>query len=275
MFETVKAVFRLRWKYTIRYSGWFIVSIIIPIFFAILPIVLGWAVAGSPQNAALNFKTRVGTDQYTLYMLLGSGAWMLSIMVMWDFGMWIREEQQMGTLEQLLLTPANMFTVLLGSVLFQTVISLVQFAAILIVGGLVFNVLDVLLSPSVVLAVVYLFLGIFPLTGFAMMIGGLVVKIKEAEGVIRLLQPFIAFLIGIFYPITMMPYFIRMIAIVIPLTISLQDMRAVLLHLEYVFNPYLDILILLVYTALWPMVGLSVYSFVEKRAKKEGTIGGY
>jgi len=111
--------------------------------------------------------------------------------------------------------------------------------------------------------------------GFALLIGSLVIKIKEAEAIIRLLQPLIAFLVGIFYPITLMPYFVRLLAVIIPLTISLHDMRAVLMNLDYLFNPYLDLFILLIYCAIWPILGLYTFHYVEKKAKKEGTLGGY
>lgn len=275
MLEVIKAVFKVRWKYTIRYPGWLIMFFIFPIIFSVIPIVLGWAVAGSPQQAAINFKIKVGTEHYTLFMVLGSLVWLLSVTIMWDFGMWIREEQQMGTLEQILLTPVNIFELLLGSSLWALINSVIQFVVALIIAGIIFNFLDLLFTPGLVLCLVYLALGVFPLTGFALLIGSLIVRIKEAEAVIRLLQPIIAFLVGIFYPITLMPYFVRLIAMLIPLTITLHDTRAILMNLDYLFNPYLDIFILLIYCAIWPTIGFYTFHYVERKAKKEGMLGGY
>ena len=275
MLEVVKAVLKVRWKYTIRYPGWLIMFFIIPVVFSVIPIVLGWAVAGSPQQAALNFKERVGTEHYTLFMVLGSMIWLLSISIMWDFGMWLREEQQMGTLKQILVTPVNIFTLLLASSLWALMYSIIQFIVALIIAGIIFNFLPLLFTPSLLLCTVYLVLGIFPLTGFALLIGSLIVKLKEAEAIIRLLQPLLAFLVGIFYPITIMPYFVKLIALTIPLTITLHDVRAILLNLDYLFNPYLDLFILLIYCAIWPILGLYMFQYVEKKAKKEGTLSAY
>ncbi|MHA1589065.1 MAG: ABC transporter permease [Candidatus Njordarchaeales archaeon] len=275
MLEVIKAVFKLRWKYTVRYPGWIIFFIIIPIIFSVIPIILGWAVAGGPQQAALNFKMRVGTEDYQFFIILGSAVWILGISVMWDFGMWIREEQEMGTLEQLLLTPANIYHILLGSTLFTTLLSSLQFLSVIIVGGLIFGFLPKLLNPQLLIAILYLFLGIFPLTGFALLLGCLIISIKEAEAVVRLFEPLLAFLVGAFYPITLMPSIVRYLAVTIPLTISLNDMRAVLLGLEYIFNPYLDLLILATYCVVWPALAMMAYNSVEKRAKKGGGLGAY
>jgi len=275
MLQVVKAVFKLRWKYLTRYPGWLIIFIILPIVFSVIPIVLGWAVAGSPQQAAINFKMNVGTSNYTLFMILGSLTWLLSVSIMWDFGMWIREEQEMGTLEQLLLTPVSPVELLVSSNLWALFNSAMQFLIALFVAGILFNFIGLLFTPAMVLTLVYLILGVFPLAGFALLIGSLILKIREAEAILRLLEPGIAFLVGIFYPVTLMPTVIRTIALLIPLTISLQDMRAVLLNISYIFNPQLDLLILLIYCALWPLLGTKAFNYVEKKAKKEGGLGGF
>lgn len=275
MLRVIKAVFKVRWKYTVRYPGWFIMFIILPIVFSVIPIILGWAVAGSPQQAAINFKMNVGTPNYTLFMILGSLIWLVSISIMWDFGMWIREEQEMGTLEQLLLTPVNPIELLASSTVWALFNSSIQFVIALFVAGVLFNFIGVLISPAMILTIIYLILGVLPLTGFALLIGSLIIKMREAEAVIRLLQPGIAFLVGIFYPVTIMPELIRYIALLIPLTVSLQDMRAVLLNISYIFNPQLDLFILLIYCALWPLIGMTTFNYVEKKAKKEGGLSGY
>lgn len=275
MFQSIKAIFKLRWKYLTRYPGWLIIFFILPIVLSIIPIILGWAIAGSPQQATINFEKNVGTANYTLFMVLGSLTWFLAISVMWDFGMWIREEQEMGTLEQLLLTPTNPIELLIGSFLYAIFNSSMQFITVLCIASVLFNFINLLFSSAMLLTVVYLILGVFPLTGFALLIGCLIIKIREAEAIIRLLQPVIAFLVGIFYPVTLMPVLIRTIALLIPLTISLQDMRAVLLNISYVFNPQLDLFILLIYCALWPLIGIKAFSYTEKKARKEGDLSGF
>ncbi len=275
MFNVIRAVFKLRWKYTIRYPGWLILFIIFPIILSIIPIFLGWAVAGSPDKAAENFYVNVGTREYAPFMILGSLAWLISLSLMWDFGMWIREEQQMGTFEQTLLTPANIFHILLGSMLYTLTGLTIQFSLALAVAAIAFNFVDLLLTTHFLMATIYLILGIIPLSGFSLLIGSLVVRIKEAEGVARILQPILAFLIGIFYPITILPPLVKYLAISIPMTVSLQDIRAVLLDLEYIFNPYLDLYLLLIYCALWPLVGFSMFKTSLNRGRRRGDIGAY
>ena len=78
-----------------------------------------------------------------------------------------------------------------------------------------------------------------------------------------------------FYPVTILPTVVRYIAILIPLTISLQDMRAILLNLDYIFNPYLDLFLLLIYCALWPIMGFITFRYTIKKSKMEGGLGAY
>jgi len=66
MLEVIKAVFKVRWKYTIRYPGWLIMFFIFPIIFSVIPIVLGWAVAGSPQQAAIIVFRKINAKNFCL-----------------------------------------------------------------------------------------------------------------------------------------------------------------------------------------------------------------
>ena len=273
--QVIKAVFKVNWLYTIRYKGWFLFAIIFPLIMATLPILVGTAVAGSPQKAAENFMRNVGTENYQLFSLIGSAVWILAIVILWDFGLWIRQEQQLGTLEQNLLTPTNIFVILVGVSLFGLSQAAIQFAATLIVGGIIFNVLYQILAPTMLLSIFIIVVGLIPMYGLSFVIGSIVIKYKEANSIISMLQTFFAFIIGIFYPVTLFPFYLRVIAYLLPLTIPLQDARAVLLNTQVVIDIWIDLSIIVIFSIIWPILGYFMFLKVEEMLKKGEGVGGY
>jgi len=273
--QVIKAVFKVNWLYTIRYKGWFLFAIIFPLIMATLPILVGTAVAGSPQKAAENFMRNVGTENYQLFSLIGSAVWILAIVILWDFGLWIRQEQQLGTLEQNLLTPTNIFVILVGVSLFGLSQAAIQFAATLIVGGIIFNVLYQILTPTMLLSIFIIVVGLIPMYGLSFVIGSIVIKYKEANSIISMLQMFFAFIMGIFYPVTLFPFYLRIIAYLLPLTIPLQDARAVLLNTQVVIDIWIDLSIIVIFSIIWPILGYFMFLKVEEMLKKGEGVGGY
>jgi len=271
----IRAVFLTRVRHMTRYKGWLFLSIVIPLIFSALPILMGTAVAGSLNQAAINFQKNVGTSNYILFSLIGTALWLLASELLWDFGMWIHDEQQQGTLEQNLVAPVNILWIVIGSGLFAVILSGFQFLAVLVVGGIVYNVFWDLITPDILLALAFLVLGMIPLVGISLFLGSIIIRFKEANSLVNLLQPIFAFLMGVFYPITILPYIVRMIAIALPLTIATNDIRAVLLNTQYVFNIWIDLAFIGVYAIFWPLIGLYFFKQVERKAKKKGTIGTY
>lgn len=273
--QAIKAVFKLNWLYTIRYKGWFIFAIIFPLIMAALPILVGTAVAGGSEQAALNFLRNVGTANYQLYSLVGSSIWLLTIVILWDFGLWIRQEQQLGTLEQNLLTPTNIFVILVGVSLFGLSQAAIQFAVTLLIGGIIFNVLSEILSFTMLLSILIIVIGLIPMYGLSFVVGAIVIKFKESNSILNILQTFFAFIMGIFYPVTIFPMYLRIIAYFLPLTIPLQDARAVLLNTSFVIDLWIDLSIIGIFIIIWPLLGYLIFTRLEEALKKGEGVGGY
>ncbi|MGQ4833951.1 MAG: ABC transporter permease [Candidatus Asgardarchaeia archaeon] len=273
--QVIKAVLLTRLRIMTRYKGWLFVSIFIPLIFSALPILMGTAVAGGFDKAAINFERNVGTKNFILFSLIGTALWLLASGLMWDFGMWIREEQQQGTLEQNLVAPINVLWIVVGSGLSSLILISFQFIAVLVLGGLVYNVFWDLLTPGILLAIVFLVLGMIPLMGISLLIGSIIIKFKEANALLNLLQPIFAFLMGIFYPITILPELVRLIAIALPLTIATNDIRAAILNTQYVFNIWIDLAFVGFFAIFWPLIGLMVFKKTEAKARKTGSLSSY
>jgi len=281
----VWSVFRARIKIITRYKGAVLLESIIPIIFAGLPLLLGSAVAGSEQAAATNFFSYTGvscpsTDpaecatMFRLYMLMGSNTFMVVSLMLWLIGYWVRREQETGTLEALYLSPAKRLYVLAGVTSYTLVRSLMAFLTATVLGSLIFRVNP--LSGFFGAAILYLLLGIPALWGISFFFGALVMRIKEANSVIQLLQWVLAFAMGVYFPVTVFPLLLRWTAMAFPPTLMNDAIRSTLLGITSIYGPWYIVLGLML-TAAWlvPLLGYEFFSWTERRVRRDQGVGQF
>lgn len=277
--NVVWTVFLARLRIIMRYKGAVLLESFLPIVFASLPIFLGIAVAGSEQNAADNFFQNTnsagqGTSEYRMYMLLGSSTFMVVSLMLWLIGYWVRREQETGTLESIYLAPAKRLHVLAGVTSYTLVRSLMAFVIAMVIGSLVFGVNP--LSGNLAGAIAYLILGIPALWGISFIFGAIVMRIKEANSVIQLLQWVLAFLMGVYFPVTMFPSVIRFVAMAFPPTLMNDAMRSTLLGISSLYGPWYVVLGLM-FLAAWtvPLLGYEFFGRMERRIKRDQGVGQF
>lgn len=272
-------VFVARLRIITRYKGAILLESFLPIFFAAMPILLGIAVAGSEENAANNFFQNTqaagqGTSEYRLYMLLGSSTFMVVSLMLWLIGYWIRREQETGTLESLYLAPAKRLHVLVGVTSYSLVRSLAAFVVAMFVGSLVFGVNP--LSGNLLAAIGYLMLGVPALWGLSFFFGALIMRVKEANSVIQLVQWVVPFFMGVYFPVTMLPPLVRITAMAFPPTLMNDAMRSALLNITSLYGPGYIVLGLM-FMAAWitPLLGYEFFGMMERRIKRNEGVGQY
>ncbi len=280
----VWSVFRARLKVITRYKGALLLESIIPVIFAGLPLLLGSAVAGSEQAAASNFFSYTGitctrsaaqcTTDFRLYMLMGSNVFMIVSLMLWLIGYWVRREQETGTLEALYLAPAKRLYVLAGVTSYTLVRSVIAFLTATILGSLLFHVNP--LDGQFAGALAYLVLGIPALWGISFFFGALVMRIKEANSVIQLLQWVLAFAMGVYFPVTVFPLLLRWAAMAFPPTLMNDAIRSTLLGITSIYGEWYVVLGLMLLAA-WtvPFLGYKFFGLVERRVRRDQGVGQF
>ncbi len=272
--DVVRTVLIARLKIISRYKGSIFLEALLPIVFAALPILLGAAVAGGPALAEQNFLANTGTANYALYMLVGSSTFMVVSIILWLIGYWVRREMETGTLESLYLSPAKRFTVLAGVTTYSMIRGIAAFFIALVLGSLVFGVNP--LQGNLILAFAFLAIGLLPLWGIAFLFGALIMKVKEANSIIQLMQWVVAFLMGIYFPITVFPRTIQLLAASFPPTIMNDGVRAALLDISTIFGTWhLSLAVLFVMAFAVPFVGYEVFLTAERRLKQREGLGQF
>ena len=198
---------------------------------------------------------------------------------LWEIGFSIREEQTRGTLETLYLSPASKFGSLIARV----------FAILLWVG--ILSVFAILFVGSVVgglplanagMALVVLLFSISGFLGLAFIFAGVTIKLKEtAQFLVAFLQFFFMIFSAQFFPFralqTTVPWVVDGISRWLPVSYCVDAFRSLLIGQDPELGLPMsgEIVIVVVFGLLSPLVGFLVYKRIEKVARRQGTLGEY
>ena len=263
---------RLRLLNVSRYPGQLFMDLVMPVVFALIPMLLGRASAGA--NAASNFAANTGTANYVAYLLIGSTAFNLVANAFWHIAYWLRFEQETGTLEAVYLTPTSTLTLVAGVSLYSIIRGLGTALPAYLIGCLVFQVNP--LEGNVGLAFAFVLVGLVPLYGLALLFGAVVLKVKESNALINLMQWVVSFLMGVFFPIAIMPAWLKAVALLFPPTWMTNGVRSALLGVGFFFGQwYLDWAVLWAFLLFAPLFGYWVFNRVERGVQRNEGVGQF
>ena len=263
---------RLRILNISRYPGQLTLDIFIPIIFAAMPMLLGRATAGA--DAAANFQANTGTANYAAYLLIGSNVFTMVAMAFWVIAYWLRFEQETGTLEAIYLTPTSSLTLASGVSLYSAVRGLTAALPAYLIGCLIFRVNP--FQGDVLIALAFIVVGLIPLYGMTFLFGALVLKVKESNALIGLMQWVVSFLMGIFYPVAVLPPLARAVALLFPPTWMVNGVRSALLGVGFFFGEwYLDLAVLWSFILFVPLFSVWVFNRVERTVRRNEGMGEF
>ena len=254
-----------------RYPGELMLEVVIPLVFAAMPMLLGRA---SGPQAVANFEANTGTANYVAYMLIGANAFMIVSSALWHVAYWLRFEQETGTLEAIYLTPTSSLTLASGVALFSAARSLTANLVAYFVGSLIFRFNP--MQGNVLLALVFVLAGLLPLFGVSFLFGALVLKVKESNALVSLMQWAVSFLMGIFFPVAVLPPLVRAAALLFPPTWMVNGVRSALLGVGYFFGEwYLDLAVLWAFILFTPLFSAWVFRRVEFGVRRNEGMGEF
>lgn len=255
-----------------RYRGQLLVDIFIPIVFAAMPILLGQATAG--DNAADVFAQNTGTANYVAYMLIGSSVFTIVSFAFWHVAYWLRWEMETGTLEALYLTPTSRFWIAAGTALYSMLRSIGSAFIAYFIGARLLGAEP--LTGSLLLALAFILVGMIPLYGMTLLFGAVILKVKEANALINVMQWGVSFLMGVFFPIAVFPPALRWLALSFPPTWMTNGVRSALLGVGFFFEQwYLDLAVLWVFLIFAPLFGYWVFNRVETGIRRNEGVGQF
>lgn len=175
-------------------------------------------------------------------------------------GVVITFEKRVGTLERLFLAPIGkaslFFGKMLSGVIFGFLMGLLFFAAALFLYHL---------SPGGILVTLVLMgLSSAAFAALGMFVANSVKEVFEAMTLFNFFRFPMIFVCGVFIPLESMPGFFKVLAWFLPLTYSVDGLRHSLFHQPGVFPLWLDLFMLLVFTAVFFSLSLMVLRHRER-----------
>ena len=266
------AIVRKDWLNFVRYPSWVIALFIWPIIFPLSYLLTARALSGVDGSGLARFQATTGLSDYIGYIAIGTTIWMWQNIVLWNVGGTLRNEQLRGTLESNWLSPTWRFAFLLGS-------SIPQFVSMLIfltISALEFALfLGVRFHGSLGLTLLVILAAIPSIYGLGFTFASLVITAKEVNAFVYLVRGFVMIFCGITFPVTILPTWMQSIANWLPQTYIIHAVRSAALSANSFATIAPDLKALALFGVFWLAVGYALFNWMERRARRTGSIGQY
>ncbi|RLG87261.1 MAG: hypothetical protein DRO15_05140 [Thermoprotei archaeon] len=214
------------------------------------------------------FKQKIPADPL-LFFLASSLTLLISLVIIDDIGARFIWEERMGTLPYLMLIPTSTAKLILASPIPRLALTSCWVIAVLAPTAIVIK--GVGAGLAVVLTCLIATLGALCFVGLALIIGGLLILSRGEWSIYWVIRPLILFISGIFYPTALMPIWLRILSMTLPLSYAIEASR-MLIAFE---NPEMRLILINVtlmtaLAILYTPLGLKTYAYLEVRTKKLG-----
>ncbi len=260
-----------QWKIKVAYPAEFLRTLVEPVLY-ILPFVFyGLAVAGGPRSGTLAQTT--GTSDVVTFTVIGYVFMGFLNVSLWGMGFSLRKEQYWGTLETIFVSPTPRWVYVMGqalhSVLHQGLILLIQAGLIGLTFGLSINGWGLLPAFGV------LALMLLALFGLGIMVAAVILVVKEGWMVAEGLDTIVSMITPIAYPLAVMPAMLKPLSFLMPTTYGISAIRHFLIGEKLPWGLGLTLTGLIFLSALWIVLGILVFRRMDKKVRREGTLGEY
>ena len=226
---------------------------------------------GEAQMQASGGGSQEGQLDLVLYLGIGTVVWAYLRAVFANVGEMVAWERWEGTIEYTMMAPISRLAHMLGVSLFSIIYGLARSALLLGVLSLFFSV-D-LSNANLGGAALILLVGSVSFLGFGIMAAVLPLLFPErGEEMTFVISSILLLVSGVYYPISVLPDWMEPLATISPATYVLAGMRAALLEGTPTLALGPAILPILVLGALSIPIGIAVFGWGERYAKRTGRL---
>jgi ABC-2 type transport system permease protein len=189
----------------------------------------------------------------------------------------VRDEQWTGTIETLLSSRTGYRTYLLGASAFRFL-----YGTIILVGALTLGFFiggkAILTLGTLLTGVIFAILLVSGHLAIGAMSAGIVVMIKRGDPIALGFTWLTQLVSGVFYPLGLLPWYLRWVGFALPLTYSLDGIRRTFMNGETLLTSsvlQLDLVALFAFIAIMVPLSLKVFEWAYQRSRRQGTLGQY
>ena len=233
---------------------------------------MGFFFAGQGFTEQITSQTNNSTD--LAHRTVGFILWLFALNSVGHFSNAIRDESQIGVMEQIALSPSGLIVDMWGRAIGRTIIDCIMIGLVLV---------TIIATTKISLSLPFFSVGfIFILTllglyGLGFFFGGLALIYKRLGSVTIVVRFSFLILTGAITPIENFPSWLQLISKTLPMTEGLKILRLLMIE-KKPFSFILDsgdFLILIVNSTLYIAVGLISFMYLERIARHKGLLGVY
>lgn len=269
LLATARAAFRIQRRYPVQLAGLLLWSVLLPSVY----ILQARAFGGGSAAASAAFAARAGTSSVAGFLFVGFTTYMWISNVLWGPGTFLRQQQQQGQLEALFLTPASRAAILFGPSGGWLLVSLAMMLAVGVILRLFFGV--VVTPPEALRALVVIAVSVPAMVALGAAFSVAVLVFKEAHGLVQAVRGGFQVFCGMTFPIVVLPAWAQHVALALPPTYLLRDVRATLLAGASLFQTGADLLLMLGFAVVLGAAGSAAFRSAEDFARRGGSLGTY
>ncbi|MDH5690928.1 MAG: ABC transporter permease [Candidatus Bathyarchaeota archaeon] len=255
-------------KSLLAYPAILVFWAVFPIFWFIPFILQGQAFVGGLQSAS--FAQITGSGEYVPFIVIGAVLNSYVNTLLYGMGENIRREAYQGTLDYVLAAPCNKAYVLIGKALSESVSSTIFAASQLTISVLLFgmNITLGVMAP-VFFIIILLMLGLY---GMSLILAALSLMYKQSYDLSQTIGYVFYIFAPVRYPVESLPTWAQIFGKLIPLTYALIIVRSFILLGTNLSTVYFEVLALLIIDIVLLIAGFYLFSWMEEKTKKSGTI---
>ena len=261
------------WRQIRRYPTFGFNLLFWPILLPLSYVFQAHAYSGGDPRAISAFAERTGTTNVAGFLYIGWSMYMWLSIVLWGPGTALRNEQVRGSLEAVFLTPVSRLVILFGPAVAHLVPAIWMFTIVGIVLRFVFAVpigLDDALRAALIVLV-----SVPALYGLGALFSTAVLRVGEVFGPVQFVRGVFTVFCGITFPILVLPEWAQSVALALPPTYLIRDLRAVLLAGTDVAQLVGDIGFLLAAGVVLCLLAWLAFRSTERYARRGGQLAQY
>ncbi|HSK94638.1 MAG TPA: ABC transporter permease [Candidatus Angelobacter sp.] len=256
-----------------RYPGTILSFIFWPIALPLAFVFQAEAFAGGRADTAAAFAERTGTSDVAGFLFVGWATYMWLSLILWGPGTSLRTEQVRGSLEAIFLTPASRLVVLFGPALSQLAWAIWIFV---VVGLALWLGFGVAIGPAeAARAVAVIVVGVPALYAIGALFAAVVLRFGQVNALVQGVRGLFTAVCGMSFPIVVLPDWAQTVALSLPPTYLIADLREVLLIGSGLGSVAGDLAILAAMGLVLGALAVMAFRRTERHARRGGRLAQY
>lgn len=238
----------------------------------VLPTMLAvWSLAGPEGDQIEQFSAATGTSNYLGYTTVGLAGWMWWNLLAVNVGLVLTAERNAGTLFLTWLSPAPQAFLVFGHAAAMGIRSGVLVVAMMLLSWAIFK-FPVTLELLPLLLV--LLTGLAAGAVFGLAVASVVVRHRHSTLMTNSLIGALAFMVGISYPVDILPVWIQKLSLIVPATWVIKGARASLIFGDP-GDALVSVAVLVFLTFIYGAVGVWMFRKLTRSARISGVLEAY